>query len=192
MTNVAAFGATRVGKIGDVQLIDLNLRFQDLFGPLGPERHVTTHWTAGPADDSLADAIRMCHAYHRDHMHGPRLRAGGIAYHYCLPRTVPYILLLRPVTLKGAHVGSWNTGNVGVMCHGGAGGDENVSPSRAQVEAFETLLRYAHTSKFPRAHRTDRPLRKPYCDRRGHNDWPGHSWNQCPGTMKPLLNLRTR
>ena len=191
MTNLAPLGASRVGRIGDVQLIDLNLRFQNLFGPLGPEKHVTGHWTAGPADDSLEEAIRLCHAYHRDHTNGPRLRAGGIAYHYCLPRTVPYILLLRPVTLKGAHVGGHNSGNVGVMAHGGAGGKENRRPTEAQVHAFETLLRYAHTRKFPRAHRTDRPLRKPYSDRRGHNDWSGHSWNACPGTMRPLLDLRT-
>ena len=181
--------ARKVGSINGVSLIKLDMSFKNLFGPLGPERHVTLHWTAGPCDDSVEEAVRLCRSYHSYHA---SKGWGGIGYHYGLCRTAPAILLLRPVTLKGAHVGGWNTGNVGVMTHAGAGGKEDRNPTQHQVDAFTVLLRYAHTKKFPAAHRTDRKLARPYCERRGHNDWPGHEWNSCPGTSRPLLNLRTK
>jgi hypothetical protein len=172
--------------------LDLDLRFQNLFGPLGPERFVTLHWTAGLIDDSVAEAVMLCRAYHRDHTIGPRLRAGGIAYHFCLPRTKPWIILLRPLTLKGAHTGGVNTSNVGVMCHGGAGGRNNPRPTDNQVEALEALLRYGHTSKMPKPWRADRKLARPSCERLAHRDWPAHRTNACNGTYRPLINLRTR
>lgn len=187
--NIADLGARRVGKIGNVQLIHLDLNIQNLFGPLGPERYVTLHWTAGPKDDSLRECLQLCLAYHRYHA---SKGWGGIAYHFCLPRTTPAIILLRPITLKGAHVGGWNTSNVGVVTHGGAGGRANPNPNDNQVEALRALLRYGHTRKMPGHHRADRKLARPYCDRRAHKDWPGHAWNQCNGTYRPLINLRTR
>lgn len=182
-------GARRVGKIDGVQIIQLDLSFQDLFGALGPEKHVTLHWTAGPKDDSLLHFLRMMRDYHAFHK---SKGWGGIGYHYGLPRTTPAIVLLRPVTLKGAHVGGHNSNNVGIVCCGGAGGKHNRPPSENQVKALGVLLRKAHTSKFPRPYRTDRPLRKPYCTRRAHKDWPGHESNACNGTYRPLINLRTK
>lgn len=176
---------------GGVVLLDLDLRFQNLFGPLGPEKHLTLHWTAGLIDDTVAEAVMLTRAYHRDHTVGPRLRAGGLAYHFFLCRTKPWIILGRPLTLKGAHTGNWNSNNVGVGAHGGAGGRNNVPPTQNMVDALEALLRYGHTTKMPPSHRADRKLARPSCDRRAHKDWPGHQSNQCNGTYRPLINLRT-
>lgn len=156
----------------------IGLTFQNLFGPLGPERHVTGHYTAGPQDVDTDHAIELCRTYHREHK---AKGWGGIGYHYCITRK-GVIIALRPTVLKGAHVGGWNTGNIGIMMHGTTGD----RPTRAQAEALHWLLRNAHTRKLPKAHRTDRPLFKPFCDRRGHNDWPGHESNSCPGSFKPV------
>jgi hypothetical protein len=163
---------------------ELGLAFQNLFGPLGPEEHVTLHHTAGPTDGTLTRAYALCRQYHVAHK---AKGWGGIGYHYCLPRTEPVIICLRPVTLKGAHTGGWNTGNVGVMCHGTTGD----RPTKNQVELFRWLLSHADTREMPFPHRTDRPINKPHADRRGHQDWPGHGSNACPGTHKPLLHFRT-
>lgn len=156
----------------------IGLHFQDLFGELGPEKHVTGHYTAGPKDRSNSHAIELCQSYHLAHK---AKGWGGIGYHYCVTR-VGDIIGLRPTILKGAHVGGWNTGNIGIMMHGTTGD----LPSQAQAEALHWLLRNAHTSKLPRAHRTDRPIYKPFATRRGHNDWPGHTSNSCPGLFKPV------
>lgn len=160
---------------------EIGLTFQNLFGQLGPEQHVTIHYTAGPKDTGTEHAISLCRAYHREHK---AKGWGGIGYHFCITRT-GIILGLRPVILKGAHVGGWNTSNVGVMCHGTTGD----KPSKAQFETLAWLLRNAHTRHMPRAHRTDRPLKRPFCDRRGHHDWPGHESNSCPGNFEKLLDL---
>lgn len=163
----------------------LGFRFQDLFGPLGPEEHVTLHHTAGPTDRSLAEAIALDRRYHAEHA---AKGWGGIGYHFNLPRHTFAVICLRPTLLKGAHVGGHNSGNVGVMCHGTVGD----RPTDNQVALFEWLLSHADSKLMPAAHRTDRPLNRPHTDRRGHNDWPGHESNACPGTHKPLLELRTR
>lgn len=158
---------------------EIGLAFQDVFGPLGPEKHVTVHHTAGPKDRDLEHAKSLCRQYHRDHK---AKGWGGIGYHYCVTRA-GHILGLRPTTLKGAHVGGHNTGNVGVMFHGTTGD----RLTQAQIDSFLWLLRNAHTSRMPTVHRTDRPLRKPYCDRLQHNEWPGHTWNACAGTIGDQL-----
>ena len=155
------------------------LSFRNLFGSLGPERHVTGHHTAGPTDESDAHAIRLNQSYHNAHA---AKGWGGIGYHFCITRRGT-ILCLRPTNLKGAHVGGKNSNNIGVMFHGTTGD----KPTKRQARAFHWLLTHAHTLQMPAAHRTDRPLHKPYCSRRGHNDWPGHEWNACPGTHKPMI-----
>lgn len=185
---LAEHGARHVGTVNGVRLVKVDLNIENVFGALGPERFVTLHWTAGRTDKSTLDAIDLCRVYHQEHK---AKGWGGIGYHYCLVRHHPTILLLRPVTLKGAHVGGHNTGNVGVVTHAGAPGYV-VSPTDDQVKAFRTLLRYAHTDRFPKSHRTDRRLYRPFTKRLGHQDWSGHESNSCPGSMRPLLNLRTR
>jgi N-acetylmuramoyl-L-alanine amidase len=155
------------------------LKFQNLFGPLGPEHFVTGHWTAGPIDRNLSQAKMLVRAYHRAHA---AKGWGGIGYHFCVTRG-GVILCLRPLTLKGAHVGGFNTGNVGVMFHGGMPGSRPTMTT-PQGLAWHYLLRYAHTTRFPAAHRADRPLFRPHTQRRGHNDWAGHFTNACPGSYK--------
>lgn len=162
----------------------LDLRFQNVFGELGPEVDVTIHHAGGPTDDDLPHAIRLDRAYHEAHA---RKGWGGAGYHFNITRG-GVIICLRPTILKGAHVGDWNTGNIGILFHGTTGD----RPTQAQVVAFRWLLVNAHTRKMPAAHRTDRPLNKPHTRRRGHNDWPGHESNACPGTHKPILNFKTR
>jgi hypothetical protein len=157
----------------------MGLGFQNVFGPLGPERHVTGHHTAGPIDRDDRHAIALCRQYHRDHA----VKGwGGIGYHFCITRNGT-ILCLRPLSLKGAHVGGWNSHNVGVMFHGTTGN----KPTRKQARAYRWLLSNCHTRKMPAAHRSDRPLRRPYCRRWGHNDWPNHKSNACPGTHKRMI-----
>lgn len=160
----------------------MGLTFQNLFGALGDEQFLTGHHSAGPTDKSDAHAIQLCRQYHAAHK---AQGWGGIGYHYCITRKGT-ILGLRPTHLKGAHVGGWNSNNVGVMFHGTTGD----KPTRAQARAYRWLLKHAHTSRMPRAHRTDRPLR--HAKRWGHREWSGHQTNACPGTHFKLIKTGTR
>ncbi len=158
------------------------LAFANVFGELGQERFVTVHHTAGPTDHDDQHAMALCRQYHAQHK---RQGWGGAGYHYCITRRGT-ILCLRPTRLKGAHVGGHNTANVGVVFHGTTGD----RPTKAQVASFRWLLVNAHTKRMPSAHRTDRRLNRPYSTRRGHNQWPGHTSNACPGTHKPILRFK--
>lgn len=158
------------------RLIKTGWTFDNVFGALGPENFVTGHWTAGPTDTSDKHAIALFRQYHLAHK---AKGWGGEGYHFGITRK-GNIILLRPVTLKGAHVGGHNTGNVGVACHATIG----VKPTAAQRRAFHWLLAHAHTKAMPRSHRTDRDLRHALL--RGHNDWSGHESNQCPGTYRRM------
>lgn len=160
-----------------VTAAEMGLAFSNRFGELGPERYVTGHHTAGPTDRDLDDAIRLCRQYHNQHA---SYHWGGAGYHYCVTRG-GVILGLRPVRLKGAHVGGYNSENVGIMFHGTTGD----KPTTAQRRAYKWLLANAHTRRMPAAHRTELDLRQ--ARRRGHNDWPGHKSNACPGTHKPMI-----
>lgn len=151
------------------------LAFQNLFGPLGDEFYVTAHHTAGPRDRSDRHAMELNERYHREHA---AKRWGGIGYHFNIA-TSGTLICLRPVALKGAHVGGYNSHNVGVMFHGTLG----HTVTKAQIDTFLWLLRNAHKRAMPPAHRTDLRLRKPFARRLGHHDWPGHESNACPGTI---------
>lgn len=144
-----------------------------IFGGLGTPYYVTGHYTAGPVDVSDTHAIALCQAYDRDH------RAngwGGIGYHYSICRSGT-IIGLRPIAQKGAHVGGYNTGNIGVMVHGTLGD----TPTTAQERSLRWLLDHAHTNRMPAAHRAPVALSK--LPRRGHKEWPGHQSNSCPGSF---------
>lgn len=167
---------SRRQAVRSVPIIRSGITTQGLFGGLGPELYVSGHHSAGPKDSSRAGALQLCRQYDTQHA---SQGWGGIGYHYCLPRSGG-IILLRPVTQKGAHVGGYNSNNIGVLCHGTTGD----RPTPEQQKAFKFLLANAHTKKFPKSHRTDRDLRKAVL--RGHNDWPGHTSNACPGTHKQL------
>ncbi|MBA3585403.1 MAG: N-acetylmuramoyl-L-alanine amidase [Gemmatimonadetes bacterium] len=152
------------------------LRFVNRFGALGPENYVTGHYSASRRDTSDRDAIALVQSFHRYHK---EKGWGGLGYHYVITKK-GNIILGRPTYLKGAHVGGHNTGNVGVMMLGTTG----HRPTFRQRRAYRWLLANAHTSKLPRAHRTDRSLRR--ARRRGHNSWSGHTSNGCPGSFKPM------
>jgi len=154
-----------------------DLHFANVFGALGPERFVTGHHSAGPKDTSDKHALEMCRSYHQAHK---AKNWGGCGYHYCITRK-GNVILLRPLYLKGAHVGGHNSNNVGVMFCGTTGD----TPTVAQRRALKWLLTYAHTTKMPRSHRADRDLR--LAKRYGHRDWAGHSTNSCPGTHHKLI-----
>ena len=155
------------------------LRFQNLFGELGPELYVTGHHTAGPKDADDKHCEQLIRNYHQQHANQGW---GGCGYFACISRKGT-IYLLRPTRMKGAHVGGHNTSNYGVMFHGTTGD----RPTVRQRRSYAWLLKYAHTTKLPAAHRTDLDLRKAM--RRGHKQWPGHSTNACPGThLKMILS----
>lgn len=160
----------------------IGLTFQNLFGSLGDEQFVTGHHSAGATDKSDLHAQQLVRSYHAQHK---AQGWGGIGYHFCITRKGT-ILGLRPTYLKGAHTGGWNTGNVGVLFHGTTGD----KPTRAQARAYRWLLKHAHTSKLPRAHRTDLDLRK--ATRKGHREWSGHETNACPGTHFTLIKKGVR
>lgn len=154
----------------------IGLVFENKFGSLGPENYVTGHYTAGRLDTSDQDAIAQAKSFHGFHK---SKGWGGAGYHYLITRK-GNIVCLRPTWMKGAHVGGNNSNNIGVvMC--GTTGDE---PSYAQRKSYRWLLDNAHTTKLPRAHRTDLNLAN--ATRLGHNDWPGHTSNGCPGNFKTM------
>jgi len=155
----------------------LGLRFDNRFGALGAETRLTGHHTAGPKDRDTNDAIRLCKQYHAAHR---AKNWGGAGYHVCIARSGT-IIGLRPTALKGAHVGGHNSGNLGVMFHGTTGD----KPTAEQSKSYRWLLANAHTRRMPKAHRTDRDMRK--AQRYGHNSWSGHTTNACPATHKPLI-----
>lgn len=160
-----------------ISAADQGIRPYDIFGPLGTPKYVTGHYTAGPVDKTVEHAIGMNQSYDDYHR---KLGWGGIAYHYNIARDGT-ILCLRPVAVKGAHVGNYNSYNVGVMCHGTIGD----RPSAEQEKSYRWLLNNAHTSKMPAAHRTAVPLKG--LPKYGHNDWSGHQTNSCPGSFKPMF-----
>lgn len=159
----------------------LGLTFRNLFGELGPETSVVGHHTAGPKDRDRRHAADLIRTYHRQHA---AQGYGGLGYHYMIARDGT-ILCGRPTYLKGAHVAAQNSGRIGVVFCGTTGD----KPTRAQARSYRWLLAHAHTSALPRAHRTDRDLRRvPVL---GHKDVPGQS-TACPGTHHRMIRSRGR
>lgn len=139
------------------KVITQNLAFTNIFGGLGPVKFLTAHHSAGPVDTSDSDAKRLNAQYHAQHRNQGW---GGIGYHYNITRNGT-IIRLRPKWMKGAHVGGWNSNNLGVMFHGNY---ETAKPNAKQLAAYRWLHRQVGSPS-----------------RRGHKDWPGHESNLCPG-----------
>jgi hypothetical protein len=148
----------------------LGLRFADLFGDLGPEFHVTGHYSAGPRAKDASEGVARVRTFHEEHR---QKGWGGIAYHYVIPDDGT-LICARPTRLKGAHTALHNSNNIGVNMPATRGDH----PTPAQRDTYRWLLDHAHTSALPAAHRTDRNLRK--AKRWGHREWPDNA-TECPG-----------
>lgn len=139
----------------------------DKFGPLGDIYAVTFHHSAGPRATSKAKAIELHKAYQRQHINQGY---GDIGYHFALDDHGRFYKL-RSLTVKGAHVGANNTGNVGIMVHGNYM-DEKLT--RAQKESLLWLFRGGFHKLLGERERDIALVR-------GHREWPGHTSNACPG-----------
>lgn len=159
------------------KIVNARLSISNLFGGLGPILYLTGHHSAGPTDRDDEHALTLVRQFDAQHR---GQGWGGLGYHFNVTRRGT-IILGRPVSLKGAHVGGHNSNNVGVLFHGTTGD----VPTEAQARAFRWLLDNAHTSALPASHRTPRPLRD--ARRLGHKDWEGHHSNACPGTHHRMI-----
>lgn len=139
-----------------------------LFGGIGDIYAVTVHHSAGPRATSKARCQQLNRSYQLGHI---SKGWGDIGYHACMD-DLGRFYKLRPVGAKGAHVGGWNTGNLGLMVHGNYMHDELY---KAQRESLEWLFKGGFLKLFG--------VREREVDlARGHQEWPGHGSNACPGT----------
>lgn len=138
----------------------------DCFGPLGRITAVTIHHSAGPKATSKARAQALHRAYQSQHI---GQGWGDIGYHFGVDDH-GRIYRLRPLGTKGAHVGSHNTGNVGIMFHGNF---DLHRPTAAQRRTLKWLFQ-GGIYHLTGAHERDVIVR-------GHWEWPGHNSNACPG-----------
>ena len=156
---------------------ELHLPFRDVFGPLGPARSVTGHFTGGPRAGDWRQAVDIARALHVAHLDSGW---GGCGYHFLIADDGS-LLCLRPTDLQGAHVGGHNGLNLGVLCAGAAG----HRPTRAQRDTYAWLLSNAHTDALPVEHRTADAL----TDARlhVHHQWHGHQTNPCAGWYEDMF-----
>lgn len=151
----------------------------DEFGPLGEIFAVTFHHSAGPRAKDKAAAQRLHKAFQLDH---EGQDWGDIGYHFSMD-DFGRIYTLRDVSLKGAHTGGHNTGNVGIMLHG------NYDHDELNASQKETLLWLFRGGFYHLTGKTERGIALV----RGHQEWPGPT-NQtaCPGTnlMRHIRYLR--
>lgn len=152
----------------------MGLRFRaDQLSPMGPERSVVGHYSAGARAADVSAGIARARSFHRDHLANGW---AGIGYHYLIPDDGA-IICCRSTLHTGAHVKNNNSGRIGVNMPGTVGD----RPTKRQARAFNWLLHHAHTSAMPRAHRTDRDLGR--VPRFGHKDLMPTS---CPGLFRGM------
>jgi hypothetical protein len=140
----------------------------DMFGALGEIYAVTVHHSAGPRAPTKLRCQELNRLYQIEHI---RKGWGDIGYHFCVD-DLGRVYELRDVKWKGAHVGGWNTGNVGIMFHGNYMINDLNADQKNTIEwLFKGGLRIL----------TGEP-EAGFKLARGHREWPGHSTNECPGT----------
>jgi hypothetical protein len=154
-------------RIVTARSMGLQFRANQL-APMGPERSVVGHYSAGARAADVTAGIERAVSFHRDHL---ARGWAGIGYHYLIPDDGA-IVCCRSTSYTGAHVLSNNSGRIGVNMPGTVGD----RPTTRQARALDWLLRNAHTTAMPRAHRTDRNLHP--LPRFGHKDLMATS---CPG-----------
>lgn len=134
-------------------------------------RFLTVHHTATPNNDSLTPAARMrqMQAYHMDNL-------GWCDYGYHLTVGIDgRIYEGRNPDRVGTHVGNHNTGNFGISV---VGTFVNFAPRQAQLDALTAASRWA-VNRYPIPRTRTNIL--------GHNEWPGHTSNACPGQLRQFL-----
>lgn len=118
---------------------------------LGPVKYITIHCAATPEGrDVKASTINKW----------DKAKFGQISYHHVVELDGTDIRTL-PDTVKGAHVGSANTGNIGICYVGGC--DKRMNPKDTRTEAQKATLRRLvdeYKAKYPGI------------IVRGHRDWP--------------------
>ncbi len=118
---------------------------------LGPIKYVTIHCAATPEGRDVPA---------KDIEAWDKAKFGQISYHWIvlLDGTIHRSL---PDTVKGAHVGMNNTGNIGICYIGGTDKKGNAKDTRtiAQKKALRTLIRTYQE-------------RHSGITVRGHNEWP--------------------
>lgn len=119
--------AAKRAQDDEPRVVRSGLRVAKLFGDIGPVVAWVGHYTAGPRDRSLSHALSLWKQYHEYHK---RLGWGGIAYHVGITAE-GVVVLLRPFSFKGAHVGGFNTGRVGAVMHGTGPDDMSEAQSRS-------------------------------------------------------------
>ena len=128
---------------------------------------ITFHHSAGPRARTKAQAQALHRSFQRDHI---ARGYGDIGYHAGMD-DLGRFYLLRPLSAIGAHVGNHNTGNLGLMLHGNYMHDELTDD---QIDSIRWLFRGGFAHLFDTTERELTILR-------GHQEWPGHNWNLCPG-----------
>ena len=152
----------------------------DNFGPLGEIYAVTFHHSAGPRARSQAQAQALHRSYQQSHI---QRGFGDIGYHWSMDDQGRFYRL-RSIRYKGAHVGEHNTGNAGIMVHGNYVHDKLT---RAQKESLKWLFRGGFLQLLGENEKGIALIR-------GHQEWPGHRTNECPGNnlMRHVRYLRNK
>jgi N-acetyl-anhydromuramyl-L-alanine amidase AmpD len=120
---------------------------------LGPIQFLTIHCAATPEGRDVKAATVG---------EWDKAKFGQVSYHWVIELDGTPVRML-PDTIKGAHVGDHNTGNIGV-CYIGGVDKANRAPKDTRTAAQkETLLKLIRDYKA--AH--------PGIVVRGHRDWPG-------------------
>jgi hypothetical protein len=151
----------------------------DDFGPLGEIFAVTFHHSAGPRAKTQEQAKSLHRAYQKSHI---ERGFTDIGYHFSIDDK-GRVYKLRPIQFKGAHVGQHNTGNVGIMLHGNYQHDKL---NRDQKATLKWLFQGGFLILTSERERDISLIR-------GHQEWPGHNTNECPGNnlMKHIRWLRS-
>jgi N-acetyl-anhydromuramyl-L-alanine amidase AmpD len=126
---------------------------------LGPITNLTIHCAATPAGrDVKAETISQW----------DQARFGQTSYHWVIELDGNAVQTLLD-TVKGAHVGGHNTGNIGVCYVGGVDADNKAPQDTRTAAQTATLLRLVreYQSKYPGI------------IVQGHRDWPGVA-KACP------------
>ena len=139
------------------------------YSRLGDIDAVTFHHSAGPRAPTKAKCQELNRAYQRFHM-GKGWT--DIGYHFCMD-DLGRFYRLRPDWALGAHVGGWNTGNIGIMLHGNYVNGMN-EVNQAQRESIRWLFQGGFFKLFGEPEAGIHLVS-------GHQEGPPPNSNACPG-----------